>query len=243
MIGTAIEWATHTCSSGLAMPLLTALPAEGEAVGHLKSKLGAVREGLEVVRVEVAAAIIATILALEPISCEDIEAPPFVFPGESKAAPLDRLPVLVGMVSWAFNRGSALALGGTHFLPALQRMLASLHRALAALLGIAQPSLRFFGMMAPFEGGDTALGGSRDSNATTELAFRTEPITTGSVMGELLLPPPDSATRAPLLSCLQTRQIVRKREPNPSSSRPFRSLPASHDSNITGILCPLNREA
>lgn len=71
--------------------------AEGEAVRHLQAQLGMVGETLDVVGVEIAAPRIATPLAGEAVTRENIEPPAFIGLAKSLSAAFGQLPILVGM--------------------------------------------------------------------------------------------------------------------------------------------------
>ena len=144
---TAIEWCDHTFNpSGSSLrrgPEREAVGVDGfmtavakrDSIPHVKPQVGVIGEAADVVGVKVAATVIATVSAGEPVTKVNVVAPALQFWGGAQPASLSALAVDVARR--VFAPSSLQAGSGTDLCPRFDGVSFALHRAGAAFRRLA----------------------------------------------------------------------------------------------------------
>lgn len=151
------------------MPILVADCAKGDSVGYIKTEFGIVGKRFEVVGVQVAATVIAAILASKLVPNKDIESPALVLSRETLTTTLSRFPVFVRwtLVASAISKAASNA----DLFSRVERMVFAKH-VLVSLATGRHLGETFRRMLAALEGGYAAFRGPWILNPYTVTAFR-----------------------------------------------------------------------
>lgn len=182
--------------------------AQGFSIRDLKAKLWKIREGENVVGLEVPSSVIPAMKAPEAITKKHIKSPLFILGRETQATPNDGLTVLECVMRWPPFRLSAGSMPLAHSSSLFNGPRYSSPRARFPNLPESHQDLGFLRVRSSFEGGDSPLRGPRVIYTTAFKASSVSPGPTSRVNAKVVVGFPCTAFRTPFQTRFDPRMVV-----------------------------------